>query len=372
MKRSFRSLVGFGMLMVFLITGCDLSHPGAARFQLTNPHNLTTYPLGAAVTVQYNGLYNLDNNQVSFDVEILDNGVGLGHVYYPGPHTVNGSWTIPHETPGVHWISAQARGIAADHSHTQWLSAGMVCIYVGPLPTGSTLSSACTLAFEQYLLALVHGSLYGQSSSPQQVAATVTAAPTSTPIPNPIDSVQAYPNPIYYGDTCPSLANITFRAALTLPAGTTPDLADVEAHVSVVIGPAESNAGNLIVPLLPNGTTDTASGGVVFLGTVALTHPYNQGSDHFDPASLGGSPGALLWYADVSSHDPSNSTAAFLGRSANQVLDLSPCPVSGQNPAHNSTGGGAPTGCGQYTNQTSCNLGGCSWNSQNSSCTVNP
>jgi hypothetical protein len=30
------------------------------------------------------------------------------------------------------------------------------------------------------------------------------------------------------------------------------------------------------------------------------------------------------------------------------------------------------TGCAQYTSQTSCNLAGCSWNPQSSSCSVNP
>ena len=193
--------------------------------------------------------------------------------------------------------------------------------------------------------------------------------PTPTAPPNPIDSVQAYPNPIYYGDTCPSLTVVTFRAALILPAGTTPDLVTVAAHVSVVIGPSETNEGNLLVPMIPNGTWDTATGGQVFLGTLDLSHRYNDPLNHFDPASLGGSPGALLWYADVARHDPS-STGTIIGRSLNQVLDLSPCPVSGHGPSPH-TGGGTPSVCG-YTNATSCNLAGCSWNSSNSTCSVTP
>ena len=197
-----------------------------------------------------------------------------------------------------------------------------------------------------------------------------TVTPTPVPIPNPIDSVQAYPNPIYYGDTCPSLTTVTFRTALTLPAGITSDLATVQAHVSVVIGPSETNEGNLLVALLPNGTWDTVTGGQVFLGTLDLSHRYSDSLNHFDPAALGGSPGALLWYLDVSRHDPSFSTETIIGRSANQVLDLSPCPVSGHGPSPHA-GGGTPSVCG-YTNATSCNLAGCSWNSINSTCSITP
>lgn len=40
-------------------------------------------------------------------------------------------------------------------------------------------------------------------------------------------------------------------------------------------------------------------------------------------------------------------------------------------PGGNGTGGSA-SGCEQYTNQSSCNLAGCSWNPQASTCSVNP
>ncbi|HUI89837.1 MAG TPA: hypothetical protein VLX61_14055 [Anaerolineales bacterium] len=189
---------------------------------------------------------------------------------------------------------------------------------------------------------------------------TCNVPPTVTPTPIPIiDSVQAYPNPIYYGNTCPTISTVTFRAALTLPPGVTADQVTVQSHVRVVIGSLSTDSGSFLVNLLPNGSWDATTGGQVFLGTLDLSHRYNDANNHFDPASLGGSPGALLWYVDVS------RSGTLLGRSGNQVLDLSPCPIPGHNPPpHN--GGGSPSSpsgiCGQYTNATSCNLAGCSWN----------
>ncbi|HUH98150.1 MAG TPA: hypothetical protein VLZ89_12365 [Anaerolineales bacterium] len=248
---------------------------------------------------------------------------------------------------------AKGRGIYRDGTHSDWYQTQEVCTFVGTPPSGTDF---CAGGYYQYAQGL-------------QVRPTSTPTPAPTPIPV-IDSVQAYPSPVYYGDTCPSLSTVTFRAALALPTGVTPDLVTVEAHVSVVIGSGEANEGNLLVPLLSNGTWDTSSGGQVFLGMLALSHRYNDALNHFDPASLEGSPGALLWYVDVSRHDPSFSTAAIIGRSTNQVLDLSPCPVSGHNPPSTHGGSGSPSGCGQYSNQTSCNLAGCSWNG--TACSVAP
>ncbi len=202
---------------------------------------------------------------------------------------------------------------------------------------------------------------------------TFTATPV-TPIPMPaLDAVQAYPNPIYYGDTCPSLSTVTFRAALPIPSGTTPDQFTVQAHVRVVIGSASTDSGSFVVNLHPTGTWDTATGGQVFLGALDLSHRYSDANNHFDPASLSETNGALLWYVDASRVDPSSSLFYNLGRSANQVLNLAPCPVSGGNPPSNPpphNGGGTQSGCEQYTNQTSCNLAGCSWSG--ATCTVAP
>jgi len=48
---------------------------------------------------------------------------------------------------------------------------------------------------------------------------------------------------------------------------------------------------------------------------------------------------------------------------------ITPVPIR---PNPHNPGGTNPTGCAALTNQTSCNLAGCSWNPQNSSCSVNP
>ena len=299
-------------------------------------------------------------------MNIYDNGVVVGHPFYtvagqPSATSYHETFPIQNETAGPHVVYAQGREIDVLNSttttHSTWYISNLLCFFVGPNPPSQPV--LCGI---------------GSNSSFLTVA---TITPTITPTPIPVlDSVQAYPSPIYYGDTCPSLSTVSFRATLTLPSGTTPDLITVEAHVSVVIGASETNSGNLLVPMLSNGTWDTSTGGQVFQGTIALTHPYDDADNHFDPASLGGSPGALLWYVDVSRHDPSFSTKSMIGRSANQVLDLSPCPINGHNsPSTNNSpsknnGNGSASGCGQYSNQTSCNLGGCSWNGK--SCTANP
>ena len=41
-------------------------------------------------------------------------------------------------------------------------------------------------------------------------------------------------------------------------------------------------------------------------------------------------------------------------------------------PNPHNPGGTNPSGCAALTNQTDCNLAGCSWNPQNSTCSVNP
>jgi len=48
---------------------------------------------------------------------------------------------------------------------------------------------------------------------------------------------------------------------------------------------------------------------------------------------------------------------------------VTPIPIR---PNPHNPGGTNPTGCAALTDQTSCNLAGCSWNPQNSSCSVNP
>ncbi|HUI89835.1 MAG TPA: hypothetical protein VLX61_14045 [Anaerolineales bacterium] len=342
----FHALIFFAMLTA----GCALPH-NAPPFYIINPHDRTVYPLGSDIIVQYGTNVPSDSNRVNFEVEVFDNGTQVSDRLYPGTLS-QASFTIAHETPGGHLLSAKGRAINRDGSVSSWYLSSVVCTFVGAPPSGTDFCSVDYVA--QGL----------------QAAPTNTPSPTPTPIPV-IDSAQAYPSPIYYGDTCPSLSTVTFRAALTLPSGTTPDLVEVRAHVSVITGSVSTPSGSLLVPLLPNGTWDSATGGQVFVGTLALTHSYNDANNRFDPASLGGSSGALLWYVDASRHDPTGSTGTYLGRSANQVVDLSPCPTAGHNPPpHNGSGSqSSPSGiCEQYTNATSCNLAGCSWNG--TSCSV--
>ncbi len=189
--------------------------------------------------------------------------------------------------------------------------------------------------------------------------------PTPTPIAT-LNNVQAYSNPVFYGDTCPGLTYINFRAVLTLPASIQASSIQVTAHVSVVIGPSSNRSGSLNIPMPPNGTWDAITGGQIFIGTLDLSHSYHDPNNQLDLASLEGASGALLWNVTVTGSDGTD-----LGHSSNQVIDLLPCPVPGHNPSQN-PGGSSPSGCGQYTNQTSCNLAGCSWNPQNSSCSVAP
>ena len=164
------------------------------------------------------------------------------------------------------------------------------------------------------------------SGSPTVMPHVIQPFPTDTATPNDlIANVQAYPSPIYYGQTCPTLSTIAFRTALKLPNGTTPDQIQAFAHVGVS-GTGGSSAGNLLIPLLPNGTFDTASGGQVFLGSLSLDHSYHDTNNQFDPASLGGNSGTLNWYVTVSRSDSSGQSVE-LARSPDQTTNLAPCPT---------------------------------------------
>ena len=164
------------------------------------------------------------------------------------------------------------------------------------------------------------------NGSPTLVPHVIQPFPTDTPALNDlIANVQAYPSPIYYGQTCPTLSTIAFRTALKLPNGTAANQIQAFAHVGVS-STGGSPAGNLLIPLLPNGTFDTASGGQVFLGSISLTHSYNDANNQFDLASLGGSSGALHWYVTVSSND-SSGQGVELARSPDQTINLAPCPT---------------------------------------------
>jgi hypothetical protein len=164
------------------------------------------------------------------------------------------------------------------------------------------------------------------TGSPTVMPHVIQPFPTDTPAPNDlIANVQAYPSPIYYGQTCPTLSTIAFRTALKLPNGTAANQIQTFAHVGVS-GTGGSPAGNLLIPLLPNGTFDTASGGQVFLGSLSLDHSYHDANNQFDPAVLGGNSGILNWYVTVSSNNSSGQSVE-LARSPDQTTNLAPCPT---------------------------------------------
>ncbi len=363
-------------LYVVIILGVVMSGCGGFRHAvilITNPHDNDTFALGDGVNVHISASSSLPANHgswESYEYEVRDNDRLIGHGLRI-PFTQTEATVVENALPGgLHLITARARGIRRDYDTTastpqyiygDWYNSNEVCVWFGP----NAPADFCTIR------------TIGQ---PVEVAPTATHTPfPPTPVPV-IDSVQAFPNPIYYGATCPNLSTVTFRAALTMPAGITADMVQVQAHVNAEIGSVQSNSGSLLVPLLATQTWDTATGGQVFSGTLDLSHSYNDASNHLDLGSLGGNSGALLWYADASSHDAAGMNATFLGRSGNQVIDLAPCPTASQNRPHNngsgsgSTSGGSSggTGCEQYSNQLSCNLAGCSWNPQSSACSVTP
>jgi len=354
------------------MSSCALQHD-ASILHITQPQDNNTFALGDGVNVhvtvtdvisRFQGVWS------GYEYEVTDNGRLIGHGTNMPLSQRSVSALENASPPGQHIIVARGRAERPDPDYesvpnnpyrvySDWYSSNEVCVWFGPNPPPDFCSTR-TIA------------------NPVVVGPTATATPfPPTPVPV-IDSAQAFPNPIYYGETCPGVSTVTFRAALTMPAGITADMVQVQAHVNVEIGSVQSNSGSLLVPLLATQTWDTATGGQIFTGTLALTHSYNDPNNHLDLGSLGGNSGALLWYADAYSHDPSGMSAVYLGRSGNQVIDLSPCPTGSQNRPHNNgSGPGSPgsqpgSGCEQYSNQLSCNLAGCSWNPQSSSCSVTP
>ncbi len=355
MKLHSRSLIGLIALVAIVISGCGLPH-SVATFAIIDPTPRTVYSLGSTINIRFASNIPQDSNINRYQLQIFDNGSMVVDRVYPSFSGPTLYVPLPQPEPaGGHYLFAHARAVFVNGTMSDWYRTQQVCVFVGTAP-----SNFCQD--------------YAQSGNPLTIVSTITPVPTITPTPNSmIANVQAYPSQVYYGSTCPaSLSTITFRAALILPSGTTSDWWHVNAHVGVRVGSSGASSGSLLVPLLSNGTWDSTSGGQVFIGTLALTHSYNDANNQFDLASLGTSSGAILWYATVSGNGaPGQNTE--LERSPNQVISLAPCPASGGVLPHNpNKGNGSATGCGQYTNQTSCDLAGCSWNPQNSSCTVSP
>jgi hypothetical protein len=207
-----------------------------------------------------------------------------------------------------------------------------------------------------------------QGACPHSEAATAAPLeiiPSATPN-NVIANTQAYPSPVYYGESCPSLSTIAFRAALLLPSGTTPDHIQAFAHVGVS-GTGGSPSGNLLIPLLSNGTLDTASGGQVFLGSLSLDHSYNDANNQFDLASLGGNSGTLHWYVTVSSTDASGQSTE-LARSPDQTTNLAPCPTYAKPTSKPLQSAQPPSGKSCSLSQPVCSLKGLKFDQATCSC----
>ncbi len=189
----------------------------------------------------------------------------------------------------------------------------------------------------------------------------IQPVPTETTAPGiTINKAQAYPSPIYYGDACPNLAALTFSAALTFPQGANLKQVQVFAHANINSS-AGGDIGNLLIPLLPNGTWDASTGGQNFTGTVALTHAYQDSNNHFDPGSLGGDTGSLHWYVVVSGRN------SELNQSAEQIISLAPCPKYAK-PTSPPSSGSSGNVCSGYTNPSACTTNGCSWDKLTSTC----
>lgn len=371
-KRHLLALIGVIIIFSLVTSACALEHHGALR--IVAPHNNDVLP---------------ENQPVRIRVEVVD----MREVYQPalaweqgqynlvddGSIVTEAGWqrlpgrgetlefVINNPSAGPHYVmfQTQLRRLNRDYydfpndpddrhyDHSDWYRTGEVCFWVGP----NAPQDFCTIR---------------TTTNPLTMAsATPSPFPTFAPTPVPVlRNAEAQPSPIYYGDSCPDVSTITFRAVAVLPAGVTANQVTVQAHAQVLIGSTQTQRGDFVVNLVPAGAQDATTGGEIFTGTLALTHPYNDANNHFDPGSLGGGYGALLWYVDASRHD-SSGLAVYLGRTANQVMDLAPCAQQNRRP-HNNPGGGGGTGCEQYTNQTSCNLAGCSWNPQASTCSVNP
>lgn len=350
MKLHSRSLMGFIVLVAIIISGCGLQHQ--ANFYIITPRDRSVVPLGTTITLQLGSNVGQDPNINRYQLQVFDNGnMVIDEIYSPfSGSSVNIPLPQP-ESAGGHFIYANARAVYVNGTMSTWYRTQQICVFAGT--PGTSFCQA-----------------YSQNAQP------IVVAPTITPTPNRmIASVQAYPSQVYYGSTCPStLSTLIFRAALTLPDGTMPGQFQVNAHVGVRVGSSGTTSGSLLVPLLSNGTWDTASGGQVFIGTISLTHSYNDANNQLDLASLGTSSGAILWYVTVSGTNSSGQNTE-LARSPNQVVNLASCPISGGTLPHNpnkGNGSGGANGCGQYSNQTSCDLAGCSWNPQSSACTVSP
>ncbi len=360
------------LLIVLLLaslgaSSCALRHAAPPAINLTDPQNGNTFPSNASVTLHVT-LYGVSGSSSlwdRYDYQVIEDGVIVSQASDQSITITQRSLLLRGLLDGTHLVVVRGRPSRPDPDYADlpnntfriygdWYTSNPVCFFVGPNPPEDFCSNV-TIA-----------------EPLRAVTATPSPLPTEAATPVPvIRSISALPSAVYYGSTCPSLSTVTFRADLSLPAGMPPDLIEARAHVSVVVGSGQSISGSFLVPLHPTGTSDTADGAAVYTGSLALTHAYNDAADQFDPASLAGGVGALLWYVDATSHDAAGQNAFSMGSTMEQVIDLSPCPVGAQPPAlNNAAGSGSSNSCSQYSNELSCDLAACAWTG--SACAISP
>jgi hypothetical protein len=355
MVHSFLTALGLAAL---LLSGCG-PLPHEPLFAITSPHQDDSLPANQPVTIRMDafGLAHPNPCYDHYEYSVADNGTQFVNRTFVPVSEEHPYEIIVHPYNGVHWVDVHGRlawrsSSCGGREYSEWINR-TVCFWVGP-DRPPDICSTRTIA-------------EGVRQS------TPTPAPTPTPVPVILE-LDSYPDPVYYGDTCPALSSVALRAALAVPQGVAADQLDVKAHVSVRVGSTSGEAGSMVVQLQPTQSWDASTGGQLFEGSLDFSRSFNDATGQFSPAALAGASGAVLWHVEVS------RGAALLETSHNEVIDLAPCPTQGQTGGRHTGGSGSAggsnspggSGCGQYTNQVSCNLAGCSWIPQSSSCVVSP
>jgi hypothetical protein len=353
-------------LVSLVASACARQAPALPPIDIVDPHVGSTFPSGTEVDlhVTFYGVGGGSNTWQSYEYQLLDNGQVVSQAADIPISQTTLSPTLRSLPDGTHLVVVRGRAArpnpdyaeAANDAHRvygDWYTSNPLCFFVGANPPEDICSTA---AMAQPL----KGAAPAASPIP-------TFASTLAPV---IQSLSAFPAPAYYGHACPGLSTITFRAMLALPAGMPPELVEAQAHVTLEVGAGQSSMGSFAVPLLPAAAAGGAAGDVAYSGTLDLSRSYDNASSHFDLSALAGGVGALLWYVDASSHDAAGANVFHLGRTMDQVIDLSPCPVGTLASPRSTPQDSASQGCSQYTNELSCTLADCSW--LGSACAISP